>query len=221
MYITKVPKDVDREEWIKLLSLVDNKKRQKILGYKKTEDRLRSLIADVMVRYFAIKELGIKNDEIVYEYNGRGKPFIKGAKKFFFSVSHSGEYVAFVIGRDFVGCDIQKKIPCDISIGNVIFTKEEQALVKDSEEFYKMWTLKEALLKAIGIGISEEGLAVNIVKNKKISEVIYDNKKYYFKCFQDTPFGYSLSVWSANKAVDSEIQMVDYNCLYSLFGGIS
>lgn len=196
LYIVRIPKGLEREEYIKLLEVLDDSKKKKILSFRKPEDRIRGLLADHLVRYLAMQGLGIENKDICYEYNKNGKPFIKGVASFNFNISHSGEYIACAMSSKTVGCDIQKKNPCDISMGNVIFTPKESQEIHSIDDFYKMWTLKEALLKAIGIGLSDEGIRINMMEDEQISEICYGGKKYFSKHFENALEGYSLSVWS-------------------------
>lgn len=209
LYIVRIPKELEREEYIKLLSKVDEFKQKKLLTFRKSEDRIRGLLADNLVRYLAVCELGIRNRDIIYEYNKNGKPFIKGYPSFSFNVSHSGEYVVCAVSSKSVGCDIQKKSPCDISMGNVIFTQEERQGISNTDDFYKMWTLKETLLKAIGIGLSDEGIRINMIKEGRISEISYKGKKYFSKHFENELEGYSLSAWSEYEG-SYKVEEIDY-----------
>ncbi len=195
---------------ISFLSGVDEPKKARILKMQRNEDRIRSLLADRMVRYLAMQELGIDSKDIVFEYNFRGKPMLKGIQDFCFNISHSGEYVACAISEANVGCDIQQVIPCDISMGKLVFTPQELALIHGIDDFYQMWTRKEALLKAIGIGISEEGIGLSMVKDGKISPVEYDKKKYYCHDFVNWIDGYTLGIWSCDKVADVSIYEIDY-----------
>lgn len=82
----------------------------------------------------------------------------------FFNLTHSGEYMAFCISDEGpVGIDIEhvKKHKSNLlSIAKRFFTQAEYQALKltDTHQqkllFYKIWTLKEAALKATGLGIS-------------------------------------------------------------------
>ena len=211
--MTKVPEELDREAFISLLLVLDECKRKRVLSYRKREDQIRCILADNLARYLIAREYGAKSKDILFEYNEYGKPLVKGKKECYFNISHSGEYVICAISHTVVGCDIQHMQPCDIAIGNLIFTKQEQELVHSEEDFYRMWTLKEALLKAIGVGISAEGILINMVSNGIVTDVSYKKEKYYFRQFANAPKGYSLSLWAADNHIDSKIWELDYKAI--------
>ena len=97
----------------------------------------------------------------------------------FFNLTHSGEYIAFCISDEGpVGIDIEhiKKLKNNLlAIAKRYFTQAEYHALEQSDTkqqkslFYKIWTLKEAALKATGLGISA-GLdrlnALNIKPNQ-------------------------------------------------------
>jgi phosphopantetheinyl transferase len=95
-----------------------------------------------------------------------GKPFIPDID-LPFSLSSSRNLFAFVVGRknQFLGIDIEQIKPeIDfINISRNYFSVEEQQLVlsfnniaDQKRTFFEIWTRKEALLKAIGVGINTE-----------------------------------------------------------------
>jgi 4'-phosphopantetheinyl transferase len=103
-------------------------------------------------------------EEIIFEYTTHGKPFLKGEPLggVQFNVSHSGDMVAVAVscGRR-VGIDIEK-IRDDILESDPslrLFSETESAAIRNSrghakaELFLRIWTRKEALLKATGDGI--------------------------------------------------------------------
>ena len=83
-----------------------------------------------------------------------------------FSLSHSGDYVAVLIGPDArpVGCDIEQLRPRKglMPIARHYFSAEEVKLLEglgDSEArvaaFWQLWTLREAILKQQGRSVWE------------------------------------------------------------------
>lgn len=93
-----------------------------------------------------------------------GKPFAlldQSCAPVSFNVSHSGNHglIALSDGRK-LGVDVEARLPRnDIDeITGLVFTPNEQAEVAHAEGmqkidlFYRIWTLKEALIKAVGTG---------------------------------------------------------------------
>lgn len=74
--------------------------------------------------------------------------------KGFFSVSHSGNYVAVAVSEQPVGVDIQRFSGAKIQdVARKYFTEREQRLLRDAENqtdcFYLTWCRKEALWKSL------------------------------------------------------------------------
>jgi len=89
----------------------------------------------------------------------------------FWSLSHTPEYVAAVNAPYPVGIDIEKIAPVSDSLMKQIADAEEWALAPEMTTplFYRYWTAKEAVLKAVGIGLA--GLS-----NCRVQEIIDDNQ---------------------------------------------
>lgn len=88
----------------------------------------------------------------------RGKPYIEGFDHF--SVSHTGSIWAVLIDARECGLDIQLGKECDINaIARRIYAPEDADRVAltaaddpaaASDEFFRLWTRREALAKAMG-----------------------------------------------------------------------
>lgn len=91
-----------------------------------------------------------------------GKLYLEG-NPLYFNITHSGDFIAFAISKELeIGLDIEN--PSRISgslldIAERYFTQEETIVLKSSsgdkqtQLFFNIWTLKEAVLKATGDGI--------------------------------------------------------------------
>ena len=107
-----------------------------------------------------------------------GKPFIQGVD-LPFSLSRTGNLFAFVVGHSnqFLGIDIEQIKPkIDfINISRNYFSIKEQQLIisfKDADDqkrtFFEMWTRKEALVKALGIGINTDLRKIEVLEGGNI-----------------------------------------------------
>jgi 4'-phosphopantetheinyl transferase len=101
-----------------------------------------------------------------FGYGPSGKPFLLDDPKLRFNLSHSEDMAVFAVTRaGEVGIDIERRRPmADMdAIARVAFSDAERNALMgcptDGREtmFYRIWTRKEAHLKAIGTGLSALG----------------------------------------------------------------
>lgn len=128
-------------------------------------DRERWLAGRLAQRMILARELGADLAEIEYATGVNGKPSLAGRHEgaLEFNLSHSGScgLLAFTRGVP-LGVDVEEVHPIeDIrAIAERHFAPEEQERLfalpaaEQEEGFYRLWTRKEAYIKAIGTGLS-------------------------------------------------------------------
>jgi len=133
--------------------------RSKQYKFKKDQDRFaaaRNILRDLLAKYL---DRPPKNIEIAY--NNYGKPYIDHEIKF--NISHSYEIALFAFTKTGpIGVDIEKIQPIENidDIATQYFsTKEVIDLLSINPNeriiaFFNCWTRKEALIKALGTGLS-------------------------------------------------------------------
>ncbi len=126
------------------------------------DENIHEALNKLLVRYLGINESLLQLKKSKY-----GKPYISGEyfEKLFFNISHTQGFsvIAFYAGSE-IGVDVEvnQHLPEEASIGDMIFHEKEKIIYsnlsaeKRSEYFYKVWVYKEAYLKAIGSGLSED-----------------------------------------------------------------
>ena len=75
----------------------------------------------------------------------------------YFNISHSGDYVIIVTADGEVGADIEKTKPYSDAVAARCFTPREYEWMRlegNDEAFYRLWTAKESVMKASGLGFS-------------------------------------------------------------------
>ena len=152
--------NMSNESYLELLQMMPQSRIDKISRYKQDADKKRSLAAMALL-INAAKYYGITNFDIVEESNGKPH-FVKGTD-LQFNLSHSGEKVMCTIDTHPVGCDIQEMGEIKLAVAKRFFSQEEYELISSlnskeekKEMFYRLWTLKEAYIKATGEGLSRE-----------------------------------------------------------------
>lgn len=86
-----------------------------------------------------------------------GKPFFPTRPDLCFSLSHAGELALCVLGDREVGCDLELVRPRSPGLPRYCLSDREFAWFRDRggcwEDFYTLWTLKEARVKCTGEGL--------------------------------------------------------------------
>ncbi len=117
--------------------------------------RKESLCAKILLDFALKCEYGVEDYTAVFEKDK--KPYIQNNKAYF-NISHSGKYVMCCVSESPVGCDIQMIIKYKEGVAKRFFCEEEAKALSNSdnkdENFIKLWTLKESILKKNGTGIS-------------------------------------------------------------------
>lgn len=88
-----------------------------------------------------------------YEVDEKGKPNAKGVH---FNVSHSKGHVVLVKAPCPVGIDIEEVREVKQDLIDFVCSPEEKAYIENEERFFEVWTNKEAILKAKGIGLRND-----------------------------------------------------------------
>jgi 4'-phosphopantetheinyl transferase len=131
--------------------------------FHRAEDRALFALTRGMLRYLLSEAKGIAADKIAFADGPHGKPRLAGTGGPYFNVSHSGCWalIGFSGSRE-IGVDIEfmRAAGDELDLARSFFSAAECRSLEGLangvlfSSFYKIWTCKEAVLKAIGAGIS-------------------------------------------------------------------
>jgi 4'-phosphopantetheinyl transferase len=130
--------------------------KEKLLKYPQKEERLRGAMGRLILKKLLIEE-GYKNNILEKIKSDKfGRPHLDN--KIDFNIAHSGDYVVCAISKNTkVGVDIEKIRPIEIDEFNILLTKKELKEIQNSNSpfsiYFDLFTQKEAVSKAIGIGL--------------------------------------------------------------------
>lgn len=151
----------------------------KIERLKKQDDKFRCLGAGLLINY--VKDIFHIEDDIMIAKNG--KPHFTKAKMSF-NISHSGNYVVIAVSDYNIGIDIQRMEKRNSLIAEKNFCASECAYINENDNyeikrqrFHEIWTIKEAYLKNIGIGLRKPLNSFEIDLSGKSPKII-DNPGY-------------------------------------------
>ncbi len=142
----------------RLCRFVSQERRERIAAMRRREDKLRSLAAELTLRY-ALGQAGVTDYTLAH--GPHGKPYLASHPRLHFNLSHSHERVLCAVSACEVGCDVEYRNGDRIGVATRFFTEDEQAFLEkaatDEEKtrrFYRLWTLKESYVKALGEGMT-------------------------------------------------------------------
>lgn len=134
--------------------------QERAIKFVSREDRIRFVVSRGWLRRILNHYVGVEPDRLEIKYGCRGKPFIKST--FRFNLSHSKNYTAIAVSDRFpIGIDIESpRVVRELrTVARKVFSDREIKIIDDCKEsnrlgcFLKLWTRKEAYLKATGQGL--------------------------------------------------------------------
>ena len=144
--------------------LIDQHELARAVQYRNQQARAQFIAGRSLARYALAQRTNVSPHRIALKSDANGKPYASDLA-WHFNLTHSAHLIACAVANSPVGIDVehrQRHIE-HLSIAQHYFSAAEYAWLcskrqHDSSRFLALWTLKEAYLKALGIGISH-GLA--------------------------------------------------------------
>lgn len=138
----------------KNLSILPMEFQRNIGRYKRWQDSHASLYGKLLLKE-GLARMGFECNLSEMKLTQFGKPYFAN-KPFSFNISHSHNYILCAISYDEkknLGVDIEKIKPIEFSDFQNIWARNEQRNIVNAESFYDHWTRKEAIVKAVGMGM--------------------------------------------------------------------
>ena len=157
-----------------MLPLVTTQRREQALRYKHLFGQFCCLKSWLMV----YETGGIQGE---WEYNEYGKPFVPGTPCF--SLSHCKEGIAVAMSEEPIGIDIEAIRHANEELIERTMNEDERLRIKELgiREFTRLWTQKEAIVKAQGVGIlSFEQLKEVRIQNSEFRIQTVEKEKYIY-----------------------------------------
>lgn len=191
-YALKITNKVNRNVLQKFEKVISPDRRERIKKYHFEKDKIRSIMAEVLLRYSLKKDFGIVGEQVQFAANDFGKPRLKNFEQIHFNLAHSGDWVVCGISDEPIGIDVEIMKSHNLEIAKAFFTSQEyhdiikQPKDKQLNYFYQFWTLKESYVKAEGKGLSIplNSFSFCILPNRiQLYEDNQLSKKYSFQIF--------------------------------------
>lgn len=166
---------------------IEEKKRAERFHF--VHDRRRFIVGRGVLRTLLANYLKIAPDDVQFCYGSNGKPFIKSfynKDKLQFNLSHSENYALFAFARDReIGIDIEyvhffsemEKIAKQFFSTNEFFALQSLPNGEKKTAFFTFWTRKEALAKAVGMGLSHDLNKIDMTRcRRQLSLTMHDKR---------------------------------------------
>lgn len=179
--ITLVSEDIWSFELGEALSGISEQRRQQALKFKHEQGQRLCVLAYRLLKQGLQQAYGIMENPL-FEYNEHGKPAIVGHPEINFNLSHCKDAAICVISDQPVGVDVESIREYKESLVNYTMNDEEIHLIESAENpaaaFIRLWTMKEATMKLIGTGISNDMKTVIDTQRFQYSTVEKDRYVY-------------------------------------------
>lgn len=165
---------------------LDAEEQARWRGFRLDAPRREFALCRAALRVILRHRLTCSNEELAFEEGEHGKPsaVVRGQPaSVSFSVSHSGRHGLIALaGRGRLGVDVEPRSTrrnLDVLIGETLTPAEQSRLAgaganRRRQLFFRLWTMKEALVKALGTGfqlhISEFEIPAAMCNGKRLCE---------------------------------------------------
>jgi 4'-phosphopantetheinyl transferase len=196
-----------------LKDFISKDERLRAERFRFDSDRETYIACHSLLRLAIAERLNVNPFEINYISGYNKKPLVEG-NSMFFNITHTKHTFAFAISEnDFVGIDLES-FTQDMEVRSIarrFFSKKESEFIFKSKtginkRFFLLWTRKEAMLKALGFGITnnlpemEVSEKDNHIKQKALKNLKSDHRISDVYIYSKMIKNYYLSIALPHKA---------------------
>ena len=163
------------------LKEISEQRREQALKFKHEQGQRLCVLAYLLLKQALREGYGITENP-VFEYNEHGKPSIVGHPEIFFNLSHCKEAAVCVVSDQPIGVDVESIREFKESLVNYTMNDDEIAQINSAEHpaaaFIRLWTMKEATMKLIGTGISND--MKTVIDTTKYKYTTVNRQRYIY-----------------------------------------
>jgi len=181
------PLDLPTSRLKLLAATLSTDERSRAEAYYSDRERTRFIACRGVLRTILGHYSSVEPKVIRFHYGSRGKPSLAeeyGKNRIQFSIAHSGGLAvyAFTLGRN-IGVDLERVVPFAevIAFADRFFSIRERSALhalsgnEQYETFFKIWTGKEAYLKACGEDLTCALNEIDVALNRNKSSLVMTN----------------------------------------------
>lgn len=211
-----------------LLPLLDTHEQQTAATYHFPKDRTRYIISHGLLRWLLGKYLNVPPAGIAFQREAGNKPFVmqNGQAPVHYNMAHAGALILIAVSYEPLGIDLEQVTQhADMQyMLQDFFSEEEQSRINNNKEqslyFHKLWTRKEALVKATGKGTDDDLRQIPCLngRNTVSSAITLSEKDWKVDSFQIDNFNYAASI--AHNPIHDDIKFFDASAILNAMVGM-
>jgi 4'-phosphopantetheinyl transferase len=207
IYFTRKPKNISAEKLFAATQNFPNYLKDSILTNNNQSSALGYLLLNQ-----ALKDAGQYDLLSEISRSETGKPFFKNSH-WHFNISHSGDYVVCAVSdKNELGIDIQIHKALNISYYQRHFTENEWhnliTATDSSKAFCRLWSQKEALMKADGRGL-DIPLKTIIIESEKATKI--DKNSWFLTAI---PIDKNYETYLATQYKPTQLKLIEIKFLF-------
>jgi len=179
--ITLVSEGIWEFDLAAALEEISEQRREQAMKFKFELGQRLSVLAYQLLKQGLREAYGIMENPL-FEYNEHGKPSIVDHPEICFNLSHCKEAVVCVVGDHPVGIDVESIREYHESLVRYTMNDAEIREIESSgnpaSAFIRLWTMKEATMKLIGTGISND--MKSVIDTSKYKYTTVDRQRYIY-----------------------------------------
>lgn len=130
--------------------------------YRFRKDKIRFSVGRLVLRRLFKNYLSAYANPFDFVFNEFGKPSLLYYPELKFNLSHSGDYILIGVGKEYelgVDTEVYNETIDHLDLAKSVFSLEEQSALSHLpigeriHGFYRCWSMKESVIKAVGIGL--------------------------------------------------------------------
>ena len=156
IYHARLGQELSRSHWNLLVRDLPKSLRESLQRYRFWQDKQRALYGKLLLQQ-ALSDHRFTTDLSHLKYTAFQRPYLDDVPDF--NISHAGDLVVCAMtikGR--IGIDIEQILPINFEEFNRVLSplqwKEVHAADDPYHQFFRLWTIKESVIKANGKGLS-------------------------------------------------------------------
>lgn len=156
---------------------LDRQTLDRIDRLRQPVDRLRSMLGRLLLRH-GLRLRGL-DDGAGVTIGQYGKPrLVDGLAEF--NLSHAGRWVVCALSPTAVGIDVEQVRPFDLVLAWRCFHRREcaalaaQPVAAQHDYFFRLWTAKEAYMKALGMGFQRDMASFSVAPRADLQVALDD-----------------------------------------------